>query len=83
MLFQCYEKSPKLNTALTPFEVFVSYVAALAHDIGHCNLLFIVDGTNSDFEIKKKSDLAKLYSNHSVLENMHVSKFCKLLRKFP
>ena len=49
MLFQCYEKSQKLKSLFTPFEVFVSYIAALAHDIGHCNFLTILDGTNSDF----------------------------------
>ncbi len=44
---------------------------------------FIIDGTNSDFEIKKKSQIAELYSNESVLENMHVAKFCRMLRKYP
>lgn len=66
MFFQCAEVSPTLKSLFGDFEFFVAYIAALCHDMNH-------KGTNSAYEIKKKTDLAARYSNESVLENMHVS----------
>lgn len=42
MFFQCLFKTDKLNNTLNDFEIYISYLAALSHDMGH-------SGTNSDF----------------------------------
>ena len=41
-------------------EKFFALLAALAHDISH-------PGTNNDFEVKKKTNLAMMADNSSVL----------------
>ena len=73
LLFQCFERSEKLVANFSAFEVFVVYFSALCHDLNH-------PGTNSLYEIKRKSDLALLYNNESVLENMHISQVYRMLR---
>ncbi len=53
MFFQCMNNTQKLNNLFTDFEIFISYIAALSHDMGHSNLFINnnhkIDGTNSDF----------------------------------
>lgn len=56
--------------------MFVAGVAALCHDLGH-------PGTNSAYEIKRKSSLAVIYNGESVLENMHIARFYRLCKENP
>ena len=56
MLYQCKNKSAELHNCYSSFEFFIAYISALCHDMNH-------KGTNSAFEIKKKTDLAIKYNN--------------------
>lgn len=60
--------------ALPLFVQFTLLVAALVHDIGH-------PGNTNDFEIKRNSEIAKLYDNKSILENYHISLTFDLLSR--
>lgn len=40
-------------------------------------------GTNSFYEIKRKSQMAVMYNYESVLENMHISQFYRLCKEHP
>lgn len=53
---------------LTPLEIFCTLISGAAHDMDH-------PGTNNMFEIKKRSKLALLYNDVSVLENHHAASF--------
>jgi len=48
------------------WELFSILIAAIVHDVGHC-------GLTSSFYINSKSELALLYNDVSVLENMHAA----------
>jgi len=48
------------------WELFSLLIAAIVHDVGHC-------GLTSSFYINSKSELALLYNDTSVLENMHAA----------
>ena len=61
----------KLN--LKPIDLFSIFVSAACHDYKH-------PGTNNAYLIKIGSDLATLYNDVSVLENMHVSQSLSLIR---
>ena len=51
---------------LYPVEIFCIIMAALIHDLDH-------PGTNNDFEVKRKSSLARLYDNDAVLERHSIN----------
>lgn len=53
-------------------ELFSLLIASVVHDVGHA-------GLNNSFHINSRSELAILYNDVSVLENMHVSTMFKLL----
>lgn len=53
-------------------ELFSMLVSAVVHDVGHT-------GLNNSFHVNSRSELALLYNDVSVLENMHVSTTFKLL----
>lgn len=55
-IVQINENCKGFSSIFGDFENFVAQIAALAHDINH-------KGTNSLYEIKKKSDLAMIYRN--------------------
>jgi len=55
-------------------DLFSALIAAVAHDVAH-------PGTNNAFEISRRSDLATIYNDRSVLENFHVSTIFRLLKK--
>jgi len=57
---------------ISPLQIFTLLISAATHDIGH-------PGNNNQFEINSKSDLAVLYENKSVLENMHVATTLKMM----
>ena len=76
MLYQCRESSTKLQELYSPFEYFIIYISALAHDINH-------KGLNSAWEIKNKTCLAAKYNNESILENMHISELYRIFRDNP
>jgi len=48
------------------WELFSILIAAVVHDVGHC-------GLTSSFYINSRSELALLYNDVSVLENMHAA----------
>lgn len=48
------------------WELFSVLIAAVVHDVGHC-------GMNNTFHINSRSDLALLYNDVSILENMHAA----------
>lgn len=53
-------------------ELFSVLMAAVCHDMGH-------PGKNNSYEINSHSDLAVIYNDSSVLENMHAARACRLL----
>lgn len=58
----------------SPLELFGLLLAAVCHDMGH-------PGKNNSYEINSHSDLAVIYNDSSVLENMHSARACRLLSK--
>lgn len=54
-------------------EIFTLVTAALAHDIGH-------PGFNNAFLVQSQDQLAKVYNDHSVLENMHAATLFSILK---
>lgn len=54
-------------------EVFALVTAALAHDVGH-------PGFNNSFLVQSQDSLAKVYNDHSVLENMHSATLFSILK---
>mmetsp|Transcript_32654 Transcript_32654/g.68681 ORF Transcript_32654/g.68681 Transcript_32654/m.68681 type:complete len:342 (-) Transcript_32654:45-1070(-) len=61
---------------LYPVEIFCMIMGALIHDLDH-------PGTNNDFEVKRITDLAKLYENDAVLERHSISMGLGLCRNNP
>jgi 3'5'-cyclic nucleotide phosphodiesterase len=55
-----------------PVELFALLVAAVVHDVGH-------PGMNNSYQISSKSDLALVYNDKSVLENMHASRAFQII----
>jgi len=53
-------------------ELFSMLISAVVHDVGHT-------GLNNNFHINSRSELALLYNDVSVLENMHVSSMFRLI----
>jgi len=53
-------------------ELFSMLISAVVHDVGHT-------GLNNNFHVNSRSELALLYNDVSVLENMHVSTTFRLL----
>jgi hypothetical protein len=60
----------------TPMEMFSILLAAVCHDMGH-------PGKNNAFEINNHSDLAVIYNDSSVLENMHAARASRILSLKP
>ena len=60
--------------AYTGLEVFTILMAAALHDIHH-------PGTNNNYQVNKQTELALLYNDQSVLENMHASRASHLLKE--
>jgi hypothetical protein len=60
--------------AYSPLEIFATLMAAALHDMGH-------PGTNNNYQINKQTELAEVYNDLSVLENMHASRASKLLKE--
>lgn len=56
----------------SPLELFGLILAAVCHDMGH-------PGKNNSYEVNSHSDLAVIYNDSSVLENMHAARACRLL----
>ncbi len=61
---------------LTQLDVLSLLVALLCHDMGH-------PGVSNDFMVKTASDVAMLYNDQSVLENLHCCLIFKLLHYHP
>mmetsp|Transcript_5759 Transcript_5759/g.13116 ORF Transcript_5759/g.13116 Transcript_5759/m.13116 type:complete len:507 (-) Transcript_5759:1537-3057(-) len=55
-----------------PLELFGLILAAACHDMGH-------PGKTNSYEVNSYSDLAMIYNDSSVLENMHAARACRLL----
>ena len=53
-------------------ELFSMLIAAVVHDVGHT-------GLNNSFHINSRSELALVYNDVSILENMHVSTMFRML----
>jgi len=58
------------------FNRLVALMAAAMHDVGHT-------GQSNPFHVATSSDLAIMYNDCSVLENMHVSSAFQLMRQKP
>eukprot|EP00804_Cyclotella_cryptica_P018306 CCRYP_017677-RA/>CCRYP_017677-RA protein AED:0.22 eAED:0.23 QI:0/0/0.5/1/0/0/2/80/350 len=56
---------------LLPIDIFSIIMGGLIHDLDH-------PGTNNDFEVKRGTELARQYSNDSVLERHAISEGLKL-----
>lgn len=63
-----------MHKYLSDIDILGLLVASLCHDINH-------PGHGNDFEIKIESDLALLYNDVSVLENMHAHETFLILKK--
>jgi hypothetical protein len=61
---------------LTSIELVSAIVAALGHDVAH-------PAFTNKFLIADRDELALLYNDRSVLENMHISKIYSILQKEP
>jgi len=59
---------------LNPLELLSSIIAGLAHDVAH-------PGLNNKFIVNSRDDIAIVYNDRSVLENMHASKAFDIMRK--
>eukprot|EP00899_Mesostigma_viride_P021655 jgi/Mesvir1/29491/Mv14031-RA.2 len=57
---------------LEPVDYLALMVAALMHDYRH-------PGYSNDFLRKSRGELARIYNNHSILENFHVSEAFRLI----
>lgn len=68
--------SDEVKTYLNSTEIFFLLIAALAHDLNH-------KGRNNAYHVKKRTDLAILYSSQSVLENMHISTLFNMMDENP
>jgi len=55
-----------------PLEIYSILLSALLHDIRH-------PGQNNSYQITKRTDLARVYNDISVLESMHASRACYML----
>lgn len=62
------------NVVLSSLTRFGLLLAAICHDVGHT-------GLNNRFMVKDQSDLALLYNNRSVLENLHAMLIFAILRR--
>jgi len=61
---------------LNPIDLFCIIFGALIHDLDH-------PGTNSDFEVKRSTSLAKLYDNDAVLERHSINMGLSMCQKNP
>ena len=57
---------------MSEFELFATVLSGAAHDLDH-------PGTNNMYEIQRKSKLATLYNDKSVLENYHAASFFSMV----
>ena len=55
-------------------EVFTILIAAALHDVQH-------PGTNNNYQVNKQTEVAELYNDRSVLENMHATRASQLLKE--
>eukprot|EP00956_Cyclotella_meneghiniana_P028699 scaffold67690_cov55-Cyclotella_meneghiniana.AAC.5 len=58
----------------SPLEVFTILIAAALHDVQH-------PGTNNNYHVTKQTEVAELYNDRSVLENMHATRASQLLKE--
>eukprot|EP00581_Thalassiosira_minuscula_P009892 CAMPEP_0183709712 /NCGR_PEP_ID=MMETSP0737-20130205/5701_1 /TAXON_ID=385413 /ORGANISM="Thalassiosira miniscula, Strain CCMP1093" /LENGTH=509 /DNA_ID=CAMNT_0025937879 /DNA_START=366 /DNA_END=1895 /DNA_ORIENTATION=+ len=56
----------------SPLELFSLILAAACHDMGH-------PGRNNSYEVNSRSDLAIIYNDAAVLENMHAARAFRIL----
>lgn len=63
-----------LASTYSTLEIFTILIAAALHDVRH-------PGTNNNYQINKQTELAMLYNDQSVLENMHASRASHLLKE--
>jgi len=61
-----------LTLQYSSVEVYTILLAAALHDIRH-------PGTNNNYQVNARTELAKVYNDNSVLENMHASRAVNLL----
>lgn len=60
----------------SPLDNFSILIAAACHDMGH-------PGRNNSYQVHSRSDLAIIYNDASVLENMHAARAFRLLNVPP
>jgi hypothetical protein len=58
--------------ATDPLQLFAVLLSAVVHDLGH-------PGKNNVFQVNAKTELALVYNDISVLENMHMAKTFEIL----
>lgn len=61
-----------ITSVLSKIDVFSLLLAAVSHDIAH-------PGTNNLYQVHALTDLAVIYNDKSVLENMHASKASQVI----
>ena len=76
MAHQSFTLSPEIKQYINSQELFFTLIACISHDLNH-------EGKNNMYYIKKRAEYAKIYSNHAVLENMHISLLFRLLDERP
>ena len=72
-LFFNYSNAEEICHAMT-LDFLSIIIAALGHDVGH-------PGLNNNFQVNALTDMAITYNDSSCLENFHLAKLFKILRK--
>ena len=67
-------QSPVLREATPPNVMFACLMAALVHDVGHV-------GRTNHFLVQTETEVALLYNDQSVLENMHIATALQLTKE--
>lgn len=70
----CLLQAAKFKKYFSEWEIFAALLAAAIHDFKH-------PGTNNAFHVNDSTDLAILYNDQSVLENMHLAESFKVMAK--
>ena len=62
------------SKSISSLDILVALVAGAVHDVGH-------PGTNNQYQVATRSDLAVLYNDRSVLENHHVAETFRIMNE--
>jgi cAMP-specific phosphodiesterase 4 len=67
-------QSRVLSALMSRLDLLAALIAASVHDLGH-------PGTNNAFSVTTEDEVALIYNDRSVLENMHIARAFRLFRE--